>query len=42
MTLLVLHLTKLNEPFSNQCTKGKVHFQLIKNTVMKAHEGTEV
>ena len=40
MTLKVLSLDK-TEQFSNQCTKVEVPFQLIKNTVMKAHEGTE-
>ena len=41
MTLMVLSLDKI-EKFSNQCTKVKVLFELIKNTIRKAHEGTEV
>lgn len=41
MTLMVLSLDKI-EKFSNQYTKVEVLFELIKNTVMKAHEGTEV
>ena len=41
MTLIVLSLDK-TEQFSNQCTNVEVLFELIKITVMKAHEGTEV
>jgi hypothetical protein len=41
MSLMILSLEKI-EQFSNQYTKGKVLFELIKNTVIKAHEGLEV
>jgi hypothetical protein len=38
---MVLSLDRI-EQFTNQYTKGKVLFELIKNNAVKAYEGIEV